>query len=138
MERGPGLIGIDTNVLLRFLVDDDPDQNRVARRMMSERGADDPVFISSVTLAETIWVLTKTLGYPVGDVSAMLRDLLASDGVVMEHGEELGLLLGGGNVPAVELADYLIAWSGLAAGCRHTITFDRRSARAIPSMELIA
>lgn len=132
------MIGIDTNVLLRFLVDDDPEQNLAARRMLSACDADDPVFISSVTLAETVWVLTKTLGYPVRDVSAMLRDLLASDGVVMEHGDELGLLLGQDAVPAVELADYLIAWSGLAAGCTRTVTFDRRSARAIPSMDLLS
>lgn len=132
------MIGIDTNVLLRFLVDDDPEQNRVARTMMSERNADDPVFISSVTLAETVWVLTRTLGYPARDVFAMLRDLLASDGVVIEHGNELGLLLGRDRVPAAELADHLIAWSGLAAGCTRTLTFDRRSARAVPSMELIS
>jgi len=132
------LIGVDTNVLLRFLVDDDPEQNRVARALLSARDADDPVFISAVTLAETTWVLTRTLGYPVGDVCAMLRELLASDGVVMEHGDELGLLLGRDNVPAVELADYLIAWSGHAGGCTRTMTFDRRSARAIPSMELLS
>lgn len=132
------MIGIDTNVLLRFLVDDDPEQNRVARRMMSECNADDPVFISSVTLAETVWVLTRTLRYPASDIFAMLRDLLASDGVVIEHGDELGLLLGRDGGPAAELADHLIAWSGLAAGCARTLTFDRRSARAVPSMELIS
>lgn len=132
------MIGVDTNVLLRFLVDDDPEQNRIAREMLSARDAEDPAFISSVTLAETVWVLTKTLGYPARDVCAMLRDLLASDGVVMEHGDELGLLLGRDNVPAVELADYVIAWSGLAAGCKRTVTFDRRSARAVSGMELLA
>ena len=132
------MIGIDTNVLLRFLVDDDPEQNRVARTMMAERDANDPVFISAVTLAETVWVLTKTLGYPVTDVSAMLRDLIASDSAIIEYADELGLLLGQGNEPKAELAGYLIGWAGLAAGCTRTVTFDRNAARAIPSMELLS
>jgi predicted nucleic-acid-binding protein len=132
------LIGVDTNVLLRFLVDDEPEQNQIARRVLAERSADDPVFISAVTLAETVWLLMRKLDYSICDVSAMLRDLLASDGVIVEHGDELDFLLGRGNAPAAELADYLIAWSGLAAGCSRTLTFDRRAARAVPSMELLA
>lgn len=131
------MIGVDTNVLLRFLVDDDPRQNRAAREMLSRRNAEDPVFISAVTLGETVWVLTKVLDYSMSQVCVMLRELLASDGVVMEHGDELGVLLGRNNVPKVEIADYLIAWSGVGAGCARTMTFDRRAARTIPAMELL-
>lgn len=88
------MIGIDTNVLLRFLVDDDVEQTNIARRMLTGSNADDPIFVSSVTIAETVSVLTKTLG--------------------------------------------LITWAGLAARCEHTITFDRRTAKLIPSMELLS
>ena len=132
------MIGVDTNVLLRFLVDDDPQQNRAAREMLARSDADSPVFVSAVTLAETVWVLTRTLGYPVRDIAAMVQDLLASDGVVMEHGDELDLLFSRGGGSVAELADHLIAWAGLAAGCRKTLTLDRRAARHVSSMELLA
>lgn len=131
------MIGVDTNVLLRFLVNDDPQQNRIARETLARSGVDNPVFVSAVTLAETVWILTKTLGYPARDIANMVQNLLASDGVVMEHGDQLGQLFGRSGGSAAELTDYLIAWSGLAAGCRKTLTFDRRAARRIPSMELL-
>lgn len=132
------MIGIDTNVLLRFLVDDDPAQNDIARRWLSGRTTVDPVFISAVTIAETVWVLTRTLDYSVDVVSDMLRDLLASDAVSIEHGDELGFLLGESTSKKAEIADYLIAWSAERAGCSHTVTFDRRAARLVPSMDLLA
>lgn len=132
------MIGIDTNVLLRFLVNDDPVQNEIARRLLSSRSAVDPVFISAVTIAETVWVLTRTLDYSIEIVCRMLLDLLASDAVSIEHGDELGFLLGEGEPRKAEIADYLIAWSAERAGCSHTVTFDRRAARLVPSMELLA
>jgi predicted nucleic-acid-binding protein len=132
------VIGLDTNVLLRFLVDDDPTQNEMARRFLSARTIGDPVFISAVTIAETVWVLTRTLDYSVDVVCGMLRDLLASDAVSIEHGDELGFLLGESLPKKAEIADYLIAWSAERAGCSHTVTLDRRAARLVPAMELLA
>lgn len=133
------MIGIDTNVLLRFLVDDDDvAQNQAARTALAACDAENPIFVSSVTIVETVWVLTRVLGFARSDVYAMLRNLLASDGVVMQHGDELGLLLGAGNDPPVELADYLIAWSASEAGCEKTLTFDRSAAHAIASMDLLS
>jgi predicted nucleic-acid-binding protein len=132
------MIGLDTNVLIRFLVDDDPEQNRAARAFLSSRNFEDPVFVSAVTIAETVWVLTKRLNYPMASVADLLRDLLASDGLVMEHAGEIDRILSDEAVLTADLADYLIAWSGLAAGCSHTVTFDRRAARAVPAMELLS
>lgn len=130
------MIGIDTNVLVRFLVDDDPHQNRLARKFLADRGPDDPVFVSAITVVETVWVLNRTLGYPMADIVGMLRSLLASDGLVIEYGQELGFVVGDQGAPQAELADYLIAWSGVAAGCSRTVTFDKRAA-ALPHMELL-
>ncbi len=132
------MIGLDTNVLLRFLVDDDNvEQSRAARALLSGRNGDEPVFISAVTLAETVWVLTKKLDYAISDVAVVIRKLLAGDGVHLEHDVQLGVLLGRGKLPSAELADHLIAWSGHAVGCSRTVTFDRRAARAISEMELL-
>ena len=93
------MIGIDTNVLIRFLVEDNADQSAAVRS----------------------WIL---------------RDLLAADGLVFEATERLDALLHGGE-PATDIADYLISWQAAAAGCTHTVTFDRQAAGAIPEMELL-
>ena len=132
------MIGLDTNILLRFLVDDDPLQNEEARAFLSTRDFENPVFVSAVTLAETVWVLNRRLKFPIASVVAMLRDLLASEGLVVEHAEELGQLIGNDDLPQTDIADYLIAWAGRSAGCSRTVTFDQKAAKSVPGMELLA
>ncbi|MBL8580760.1 MAG: type II toxin-antitoxin system VapC family toxin [Rhizobiaceae bacterium] len=131
------MIGVDTNVLLRFLVVDQPEQNRTATAFFSSRTPDNPAFVSAVTLAETVWLLTKRLHFPAESVVDLLRNLLASEAIVLEHEMELDRILRDGGRPRTDLADYLIAWSGLSAGCRHTVTFDRQAAKEVTGMELL-
>ncbi len=131
------MIGVDTNVLLRFLVDDHPEQNRLARAFLSERDARDPIFVCAVTLAETVWLLSRGLGYSTKDIRQLISELLASEGVVMEHAERLGMLLASDVTIQADIAGYLIAWAGSAAGARGTLTFDRRAAATVPGMELL-
>jgi predicted nucleic acid-binding protein len=54
------VIGVDTNVLVRFLTADDPDQHTRALGFFEQRSSADPAFLSAVTIAETIWVLRKS------------------------------------------------------------------------------
>lgn len=131
------MIGIDTNVLVRFLVDDQPEQNRAARQFLSKRSAEDPAYVSAVVLAETVWVLNKHLKYPMPVIIEVLQNLIAADGVVIEYAEELNTLFSQSD-PVGDLPDYLIAWSAKVAGCRRTVTFDKTAARKIPGMELLA
>jgi predicted nucleic-acid-binding protein len=131
------MIGIDTNVLVRFLAMDDLAQNERAKRFFAERNAADPAFISAVTLAETIWVLHRRLKFPMSDIVAVVTGLLASEGLFFEHAEQLELLLRDNRVPKTDLADHLIVWAGDAAGCSRTATFDRAAAKSVPGMELL-
>ena len=111
------MIGIDTNVLLRFLVDDDVEQNESARRFMAERTEDDPVYLSAVVLAETVWVLRRRLGYSQRQITEMLRRLLGSVEAVIEFAEELEVELLEPDATISDLADCLVAWAALKAGC---------------------
>ncbi len=131
------MIGIDTNVLVRFLVDDEPEQNRAARRFFSERTAEDPAYVSAIVIAETMWVLNKRLKYPMPVIMDVLHNLLAADGVVIEYADQLSVLFSQAD-PVGDLPDYLISWSARAAGCGRTVTFDKTAARKIPGMELLA
>lgn len=131
------MIGVDTNVLVRFLVEDDPEQNALARDFFSERSAEDPAFVSATVIAETVCILRRRLKLPLATVSDLLQNLLAADRLVVEFTEELDALLSQ-DTPRTDIADYLIAWSAARAGCQKTVTFDRTSAEAIPGMELLA
>ncbi|MGQ2967748.1 MAG: PIN domain-containing protein [Allorhizobium sp.] len=131
------MIGVDTNVLVRFLVEDDPKQNALARDFFSKRSAEDPAFVSAIVLAETVWVLRRNLKLPLATVCDLIQNLLAADRLVVEFTEELDALLSQ-NTPQSDIADYLIAWSAKRAGCKAAVTFDRTSAEAIPGMELLA
>ncbi|BCH30235.1 hypothetical protein MesoLjLc_21650 [Mesorhizobium sp. L-8-10] len=132
------MIGVDTNVLVRFLVVDDPVQNELARAFFAARSSEDPAFVSAVTLAETIWVLNRRLNYPLVQVMAALREMLASEEISIEHAEGLGRLLHDEDTPETDIGDYLISWAGIAAGCSSTVTFDRRAASFVPALELLA
>ena len=131
------MIGIDTNIFVRFLVDDDPTQSSVARRFLSARTGDEPAYVSAVVVAETVWVLTRGFKYPLATVTKLLHDILEADGLIIEHTEELDALFSSPE-PRADLADYLIAWAAKRAGCQFTLTFDKNAASRVPGMELLA
>jgi predicted nucleic-acid-binding protein len=137
MVRAEQMIGIDTNVLVRFLVDDDLKQNSTACGFMAGRTAESPAYLSAVALAETIWVLHRRLSYPMPVIFEMLRALLSADAFVIENMVELDALINGDNEPKGDLADHLIAWSCARAGCDRIVTFDRKAAMSVPGLELL-
>ncbi|RWX79000.1 PIN domain-containing protein [Neorhizobium lilium] len=132
------MIGIDTNVLLRFLVEDEPAQSAVAHQFMLERSAEDPAYISAVVLAETVWFLSRRLDYPKTRIFEVLGVLAQSAEIVVEHSAELKHLVAATRQPAADIADYLVAWSALKSGCSKTFTFDQKAATRVPGMELLA
>jgi len=132
------MIGVDTNVLLRLVVIENEEQNAKVQSFFAERNADDPAYVSAIVLAETIWLLRSRYGYSRSAVADMLRAMLSSDDFLVEHEGRLALLLEQNPAPPAEIADFLIAWSAGAAGCTHTVTFDRRAASRIPGMELLS
>lgn len=69
------------------------------------------------------------------DTNILLRFLIDDDA---EHADELDILLAAQNGPVANAVDHLVAWAGFDAGCRKTMTFDRKAAKTIPGMELLA
>ncbi len=83
------MIGIDTSVLVRWLVGDDPDQQRVADDFFESLSADNPGFVDSVTMAELCWVLRSVYRYPKAAVLDALEGLLLSQELEFDDGESL-------------------------------------------------
>jgi len=127
------VIGTDTNVLLRHVLQDDAVQSPSASRFLAERSVDDPVFIGRLVLAETVWTLARVYRYQSGDLTALVRALLASDDVVVEDSASVRRAMWDAEQTGAELADSLIAHAAIDAGCDGIVTFDKRALK-LPGM----
>jgi len=123
------MIGLDTNLVVRFLVQDDAAQAALASEVFSSLSADRPGFIGSVVLAETGWVLARAYKAGREEIAAAVEGLLRSEEIIIENTEAayraLAVFRDG---RAVEFADALIAETARLAGASETLTFDRRAA----------
>lgn len=123
------MIGLDTNVVVRYLAQDDEIQSAAATRFISRLSKDKPGFISSVALAEISWVLVRAYKTPREDLARILEGLLRSAELVVENAQAAYRALGvySGST-YVEFADALIAETALLAGADETVTFDKVAA----------
>lgn len=127
------MIALDTNVLVRYLVDDDARQAAVARRLIEEALTPSaPGFVSLVVLVELSWVLDRIYGCPVRQVVSIFAELLASPTILVEQAAAVSVAI---TQPHGDLADNLLHEIGKAHGCVRTVTFDRKFAR-LPGVEL--
>ena len=128
------MIGLDTNVLVRYLAQDDAKQAALATRLIEKEL--DPTrqgFISLVVVAELCWVLSSLYGATMNELVATIEDLLGTPRFCMEKREVLQAAIGrfkAASSRKVSLADALIAEIAASAGCTATMTFDKTAVRA--------
>lgn len=124
------MIGLDTNVLVRFLVRDDEEQFQAAQRTVSALSSTGPGYLTTIVLVETFWVLTRGYRLDVADVIDTLTDVLERDEVVAQD-EALVRRALKQTGQGADFADALIAQSCAAAGAGSVVTFDRTAARRL-------
>lgn len=130
------MIGIDTNVLVRFLVADDERQfEKARRRIRHESGGGDPVFVSQLVLLECEWVLRSRYGLAKEAILGALSGLLDSTEVRIEDEASVDEALYLWKDSGADFADCLIAAKYRALGCSATISFDPRAAK-LPGFQL--
>ena len=121
------MLALDSNVLIRYLVEDDPEQTRIAAEFVETRlSASDPGFVSLVVLCEVAWTLKSGYGFERAQIQDTLRRLSKARQLTFEHGEIVDRALSNGNQ---DLADVIVHLLGQHHGCLETVTFDRRVAR---------
>lgn len=130
------MIGLDTNVLLRYILKDDPINTPKARTVFRSLTPQEPGWIGIGTLFEMIWELTKSKNLGREAVSKALTEFLLLDSIVVEQDSVVETALLRFNTTNADFADCVIAASAKAAGCSKTLTFDRIAARDA-GMELI-
>ena len=125
------MIGLDTNVLVRYIAQDEPVQSALATRLIEGFTAKAPGFVSTVTLVETVWVLARAYKVPKADLLQIIENVLRSRELMVEDAETHYLALNVFATAAVDYADAVIAEAGRRAGCEATLTFDRRAAGSV-------
>lgn len=121
------MIAVDTNILVRYFVEDDSKQAGLARAFIEERlSPEEPGLITTVAVAELSWVLERLYGQPRAAITAIVTELLQAAQFVVEQEDAVRAAI---SHPYEDLADALIHEVGRARGCRATMTFDKKFAR---------
>jgi predicted nucleic-acid-binding protein len=130
------MIGVDTNVLVRYLVQDDPAQTGLAKRFLETELSDrQPGFVSLVVLVETLWVLRSIYALTPVELVETVRDLLEIGQLHVEQRTAVMRALTRIGQRNADLVDALVAEIAVEAGCTRTVTFDRAAMKL--GMELL-
>ena len=121
------MIGLDTNVLVRYLVEDDEQQAARAAALIEDavrRG--EKLFVASIVLCEVVWVLKVAYGRTRGDIAKALGAILRTAQFVIQDIESAYRALACYESGPGDFADYLIAEQAVEAGCEKLATFDKK------------
>lgn len=130
------MIGLDTNILVRYLAQDDAVQSPKAREVIEGRlTGENPGFVSVVAMVETVWVLDRAYGLAAHEIAAAVERMLQTDVLVVENEQEVFTAMIALKEGHGSFADALIAALGARAGCVRTLTFDQKALR-LPGFEL--
>jgi predicted nucleic-acid-binding protein len=124
------MIGLDANVVVRYLTQDDAVQTPAAVRVIDSLSADSPGFLSVIVIVELVWVLEVSYRFKKNEIEQVLETLLRSKELVIERAEIVAQALRKFSGSRADFADCLIERSGHAAECLYTVTFDRNAASA--------
>jgi predicted nucleic-acid-binding protein len=121
------MIGLDTNIVVRYLTHDHPAQTAKAIRLFASLSADEPGFLSLIVLVESVWVLGRSYGFTKNEIVRVIETFLRGREVIVERAELVSQALQTFNATGVNFSDCLIERCGHAAECKYTATFDRRA-----------
>jgi predicted nucleic-acid-binding protein len=120
------VIALDTNVLVRYLVEDDAKQTAAAAALIDRVIADDDtLFVSDVVVCETVWVMSVSYGVRRAEIAGVLRSLFRARHLTFAAADQLIRALDTYEAGKGDFADYLIREHARAAGCEDVATFDR-------------
>jgi predicted nucleic-acid-binding protein len=130
------MIGLDANMLIRYLTQDDAVQSPKATKIIERRLTEEnPGFVSVVAMVEIVWVLDRAYGLADREIAAAVERMLQLEVLVVENEQEVFAAMTALKQGRGSFADALIAELGTRAGCSHTLTFDKTAVR-LPGFKL--
>ncbi|PYU17923.1 MAG: VapC toxin family PIN domain ribonuclease [Acidobacteria bacterium] len=124
------MIGLDTNILVRYLTQDDPIQSAKATEIIERRlNEENPGFVSTVAMVETVWVLDRGYRLAANEIAAAVERMLQTDVLVVENEQEVFTAMIALKEGQGSFADAMIAALAARAGCSCTLTFDQKALR---------
>jgi len=131
------MIGLDTNILVRYLTQDDPVQSAKANEILERRlTPKNPGFVSVVVIVETAWVLDRAYGLTAQEIATAVERLLQVEVLTIENEQEVFTAVVALKQARASFADALIVELGARAGCTRTLTFDQKAGR-LPGFTLV-
>jgi len=124
------MIGVDTNVLVRYIAQDDATQSRRATAFIEKECSEAaPGFVGLVVLVELVWVSQSNYGATREEVADIVRRILSIKQLVVQNAETAWKALRLFESSKADFADCLIASAAVAAGCKNVVTFDKQAAK---------
>lgn len=123
------MIGLDTNVLVRYLAQDAPAQAALATKLIESLTAEVPGFISHVVLVETVWVLESCYAVDSAQIAQVVETLLHVDSLMVDEADVVWRALRQCKQVGGDFADALVTTLAQRAGCDTVYSFDRGAAK---------
>ena len=123
------MIGLDTNVLVRYIMQDDAAQSAKASALLDALTVEAPGWISIVSVVELAWVLGTAYGLGRAQLTEALEALLRTKELTVERAAVVWKAVRVYRDSKADFADCLIACAAVSAGCGRTMTFDRGAAK---------
>jgi predicted nucleic-acid-binding protein len=123
------MIGLDTNVLVRYIMQDDPKNSPKANQLIESLDGDNPGYITMVSVIELYWVLTSCYELTEQQAAQALETILRTKQFLVERADQVMRALRVFGEGSADFADCLIERSAAGAGCTQTMTFDVGASR---------
>lgn len=118
------MIGLDTNVLVRYIMQDDAKQAAKATKLIESLSPEDPGFVTLVSIIELVWVLSSCFDLTREQIAQALDALLRAKQLVVDQADQVVRALRTYSSSSADFADCLIERTASNAGCAKTMTFD--------------
>lgn len=124
------MIGLDTNVLVRYIVQDDAKQSKLASDLIEGLDDTSPGFVTLVTVVELGWVLESSYNFSRQQFAEVMQTLLAVDSIKLDRAAAVASAVRSYASSNADFSDCLIERLSVNAGCERTMTFDKVTAKS--------
>ncbi len=124
------MIGLDTNVIIRYMTQDDPTQAKTASEFIEKNCSEEsPGYICHIVLCEISWVLESNYGLDKESIIQVIEELLQINQITIPQPETVWRALNDFKNSNADFSDHLIAGTNFTNGCQQTVTFDKKAGK---------